>query len=485
MTSPLRISAILSLAFLVNVSRAQSPCLHKQLLELSGFGGQYGTELGFDGSIAAISTAAVSGTKISLVRVYERDPLGNWSFEGVLAPTEPLSTQEGFGPRIFVSKGRIAVAASTIDPGALGSLFIFEKTTNGWSESAKLTVPGHLAFILQHVAFDGDTAVLVGPVFHPKMPGPPTAHFFEQTPNGWVSTQQIVFSDWDDPWQACIDGDLMVIRKFDGDHVIEYIAGAWQETQLLAYNGDNLTVNDGRIFKGSKVFEKIGGQWIESNSIPFSTAPGVIAVDGNVAIRVAPGTSGTASVCYYEDGSWVEKLVIHANGVEQGDGFGSRISVSGGVALISSPWADDGLGHVGVFDVSPNQPAPYGSGCPGTSAVIPKLSVVNSYDGCVYWGSSISLTVEDALGGAQAVLLIGIQAASVPVAASCTVLVDPLPFIVPLTISAAGQNQGSVTVTATLPIGAGSLSVYMQGFVADAGVANGYSGTNGARITIN
>ena len=95
--------------------------------------------------------------------------------------------------------------------------------------------------------------------------------------------------------------------------------------------------------------------------------------------------------------------------------------------------------------------------------------------GSLTGGSPISLTVERALAGAPAALVLGASRLNVPFNGGVLVPSPDL-LIVGLTIDASGE----LFLTGTWPAGVPSgLSVYAQVFVTDAGAVGGLAGSNG------
>jgi hypothetical protein len=111
------------------------------------------------------------------------------------------------------------------------------------------------------------------------------------------------------------------------------------------------------------------GAWSEDQKLTASDAqPGdffgqVVAISGNVAIVGAPGAddlgedAGKAYIFSFdsESESWLEQDKLLAPGGTAGDRFGSSVAVSGDIAVVGAPLDDDngpasGSGHVFRFD---------------------------------------------------------------------------------------------------------------------------------------
>lgn len=262
-----------------------------------------------------------------------------------------------------------------------------------------------------------------------------------------------------------------------------------------------------------------------------------IAVDGNRALIGV--SNGTARLIDLATGQPV--LTMHAS--DGGAGFGDRVALRNGLALIgASTDDDDGLysGSAYVFDATtgqqlaklkPNDGAPakdfgvalaiegdralcgaygdsakgpltgaaylfdidappslqtYGSGCAGSGGVVPKLAVT----GNPTVGGQVQVAITDGVGSSTALLFLGTQQAAIPMGFGCSLNVFPvLPLIVgpfPLfPFGALGPGGGSITFPGTIP---GSvtppLTLTMQAFVTDSGVVGGFSNTNGVEMNI-
>lgn len=133
-----------------------------------------------------------------------------------------------------------------------------------------------------------------------------------------------------------------------------------------------------------------------------------------------------------------------------------------------------------LAEIVPCNP-PYGSGCAGSGGFVPELSLHD----CAIPGSSVTLEIAPALGGAQAFLFFGTNAAAIPLGFGCTLNASPLlPLALgPLPLAGAGPGNGALALPATVPPSA-PLTLRMQAFVADPGVPSGYCTTNGVELVI-
>jgi hypothetical protein len=108
-----------------------------------------------------------------------------------------------------------------------------------------------------------------------------------------------------------------------------------------------------------------------------------------------------------------------------------------------------------------------GAGCAGSGGFVPSLAL----SGCLAAGGTVTLALDDALGGALSLLVIGPLPGSLPLK-GCTLLVAP-PFVqLVLLLPGSGAGAGALDLTAALPPGAVGLTLALQCLVADTGVPN-------------
>lgn len=120
---------------------------------------------------------------------------------------------------------------------------------------------------------------------------------------------------------------------------------------------------------------------------------------------------------------------------------------------------------------------PYGSGCAGAGEFVPQLLAV----ACD--GPSLSLSIEDGLGGAKAFLFIGTSTAELPMGGGCSLLVFPaIGPIGPLPLGGAGDGNGTTLLTVSKPVVPSPVTLHVQAFVDDAGGAMPFSNSNGLSL---
>lgn len=147
-----------------------------------------------------------------------------------------------------------------------------------------------------------------------------------------------------------------------------------------------------------------------------------------------------------------------------------------------APLFGGGSGSVEVHRGCGSTVSPYGVGCPGSGGFVPTLAL----GPCPAPGLPTTLSIGLGLGGSTALVFVGAQTASVPLAGGCTFLLGsflPAPVAVPLTPG--GPGGGGAQVAATLPAAlAAPFALHLQAFVLDPAAPLGAVGTNGLTLEL-
>ena len=180
----------------------------------------------------------------------------------------------------------------------------------------------------------------------------------------------------------------------------------------------------------------------------------------------------------------LQTLLFSVHG-EIGANFGLAASTAGDVDgdgledfVVGSP-GFQGLGKATVYSGLCRLFDTYGNGCPGSGGFSPSLT---TDAGCVGPDTSALIHVGGGLGGAPALLLIGLTDASLPIGNGCTLLIGGfVPASLWLPLGGSGPGDGTSTLSASIPPTPGGWSLYTQAFVVDPGSATGFSATNALR----
>jgi len=215
------------------------------------------------------------------------------------------------------------------------------------------------------------------------------AYVYERTPMGWVEVDELEPSQPSStsPPQdqfgnaVAIEGDLAVVASRAHNtgrgiiYIYERMSSGWQEVHFVveplinAAFGAAVAIDGGRVFVGRPfpyqasgapravlVYEEVGGAWTKTaeilpsqNSFQFGMA---LAVDSNRLIVGAPeppGSPGSAYIFHATVNGWSEEQRLTPSDGEPYDLFGAEVAISGDLALVGSPWANDYRGHAYAF----------------------------------------------------------------------------------------------------------------------------------------
>jgi len=119
----------------------------------------------------------------------------------------------------------------------------------------------------------------------------------------------------------------------------------------------------------------------------------------------------------------------------------------------------------------------YGAGCAGSGGFIPQLSVT----GCGAVSEVLDVKIENGLGGANALVFVGNNSASIP-AGKCTLLITPFNFLAVLPLGGIGPGAGSFEFSGSVPVTAAGTTNTVQTWVEDPAIGIGAAGSNAAFI---
>jgi hypothetical protein len=318
-------------------------------------------------------------------------------YSAIGGPTDPeklLPPGDGgwFGGRLSLENGTLVVGAQWLHgqgPGR-GTAFIFEQEAGQWKLSATLQASDGQGWSLfgSDVATDGSTVVVGDPDYLvPRTTGSirsaGAAYIYQQTAAGWTETQKLMapVATVDERFGGTVNvsGNTVFIGSGKGMNIFENVGGVWAyQTTLqpsvpdgfgldgsfgggIAAEGDVVLIGARSQDKGGLInsgavfaFERGPMGWSEtamlmpSDPVFHGKFGYSLDMSGDTAIigRPAggPAASGPfqgAAYIFEKVGSqWVESAKLQASDGFLDDGFGSTVTISGGLAAVTATGGD-------------------------------------------------------------------------------------------------------------------------------------------------
>ncbi len=186
--------------------------------------------------------------------------------------------------------------------------------------------------------------------------------------------------------------------------------------------------------------------------------------------------------------------LYHADGGKAFDHFGSTLAIVGNVdsqgssdlaAGMRSTNYQQPLPHAEYFRVyrgACGLASKVGVGCPGSLGFVPSLDVA----GCFASAGQVSMKIDQCIGNAPVIVLLGVGQANLPLANGCHLYLGQLlPVSLLLSTNNGSIGGASVTLDATLPLlspQVGGATIRMQAFIQDPGAPGGHSGTGAVEM---
>ncbi len=302
--------------------------------------GYYGDGFGYK-----ISTSADT----ILVGAYGSDVFGEDSgaayifhFEGDSWLETKLLPENGaagdkFGMSVALADG-VAVVASP-DHDQLGSnsgaVYVFRFNGDTWNEEAKLTASDGAAadFFGISVSISNNLIAIGASGVDGGAANTGAIYIFRHDGISWVEETKLNSSDAvkDDYFGSSIsiENDTVVVGAQKNDPLGEQSGSAY----LFSFNGEEWTENAKLIAGDGMPWAQFGRSVSISNNKVLVGAPGQDSYNG----------TGTGSAYLYEfiGTSWVEESKLIASEGGSYDSFGESVSVSGGIAVVGSPYNED------------------------------------------------------------------------------------------------------------------------------------------------
>ena len=157
--------------------------------------GSFGNEVALSGTTAVVYPFKPS-TTIRTAYVFERTPRG-WVEDGRLVSPDAVPPYSSSSGGVAVSGRTVILTVPSADAGAVaqaGAAHVFVREGGSWSWQAKLTASDAARFpsFGASVALDGDMALIGG---NEDVAGPASAYVFERTGDSWTETAKLVARD--------------------------------------------------------------------------------------------------------------------------------------------------------------------------------------------------------------------------------------------------------------------------------------------------
>ncbi len=307
-------------------------------------GDVFGTSLALEGNTALVGA---SGLGQGAVFVFER--VGDvWTEEQILEANTSSGAYR-FGNSVSLSGDTVLIGANANDSNgvATGSVFVFDRTGNTWTEQQQLVASdGELSdsFGLE-TSIDGDTALISSYQDDDRAENSGAVYAFIREAGVWSQQQKL----------TAADGDFW---DFFGTDVS--ISG---DTALIGASGDNQSINDAG---AAYIFERIGGVWTQQQKLqandPSASARfgDAVTLDQGIALigayaQSGPSAPGSAYIFVEENGSWHQQEKLLPGDGSYNEEFGGSVALSNGTVLIGDHRNNDlGLaaGSAYFFNIS-------------------------------------------------------------------------------------------------------------------------------------
>jgi FG-GAP repeat protein len=352
------------------------------------------------------ASVGISGTRVVVGAPGDNDDTGaayvfvrsgsSWSQEAKLVAAFP-ATDDGFASSVSIGGDRVVVGAPGDDQGAedSGAVYVFVRSGTTWSQEQKLKAGDAAAenFFGQSVDINnsGGDRFVAGAFRNNLSRG--AAYVFARSGTTWSQEAKLTAADAADGDQLGFsvaigaNGGTVVAGALGENHAGENSGAAyvylrsgtsWSQQQKLTADGaaedqfgrsvaiDFPTIVIGSVLNNegigaAYVFVSVADVWSQQAKLVAAVPErddafgGSVAISGNTALVGAPLDSNGVGAVYVFDRSgtsWSQTQKFTAGDANCLDGFGSRVSIDGGDAVIGAPGNDDagsGSGSAYVF----------------------------------------------------------------------------------------------------------------------------------------
>jgi len=325
--------SVLLLSSLVSINQSLALSLTEQKITAldAALGDRFGISVAVSGDTAVVGAEGDDdgGGNSGSVYVFTRS--GNtWSQQAKLTASDAAAA-DFFGNSVAVSGDTIIVGALRDEDAGIesGSAYVFTRSGTTWTEQQKLTASDAAAFDFfgNSVAVSGDT-IIVGAIADDSG----SAYVFTRSGTTWTEQQKLTASDaaGGDEFGAsvAVSGDTAVV-------------------------GANADADAGTDSGSAYVFTRSGTTWTEQQKLTASDAASgdffgaSVAVLGDTAVVGASGDdglSGSAYVFTRSGTTWTEQQKLTASDAAAGDRFGGSVAVLGDTAVVGA-FNDDDAGN--------------------------------------------------------------------------------------------------------------------------------------------
>lgn len=325
---------LILLILLISISLLADWIELQKILASDGFTDDFfGVSVAIDGDYAVVGADVDddNGSNSGSVYIFHRED-NVWSEQAKIIASDG-EPGDLFGKSVSIDGNYIIVGANWSDDNGTmsGSAYIFHRIGNTWSEVDKLTASnaGTMDEFGYSVSISGDYAVVGAYKNEVNGIGTGSAYVFKRTGDNWVEQVRLNSSDAEDGdlfgFSVSIDGTYIVVGAYDGD-----CAG----------------------FNPSYIFHRIGNVWYEQAILLPNDRGGYcfgksVAINGAYALIGAyadnfnGSRSGSAYIFYRTGTTWIQQAKITPSDGSANDYFGLKVSISGDYALIGAHNNDD------------------------------------------------------------------------------------------------------------------------------------------------
>jgi len=258
-----------------------------------------------------------------------------WTEQAKLTASD-AAAGDGFGLAVSISGDTAIVGAFLNDDAgfASGSAYVFVRSGNTWTEQAKITAsdaaPGD---IFGHSAtISGDMAIVGAQFDNDSGPNSGSVYVFVRSGNTWTEQAKLTASDAAAGdrlgHSVSISGDMVMVGAHANDD-----AGTDSGSAYVFVRSGNTWTEQAKLTASDAA---AGDNFGHTASISGDTAIVSAYLSDDAGID-----SGSAYVFVRSGNTWTEQAKLTASDAAPGDIFGHKVSISGNTALVGSERNDD------------------------------------------------------------------------------------------------------------------------------------------------